>query len=532
MAGDAFGGTGVGTIIAVLASFMIGGEAPLDPDEQDASDRDEPAEIRAVSFVHQPTAEAENTETEPDTEPEQEPDAERWLGRIELPGAVLDFAVTIRPSESGWSGAIDIPAQNVAGLPLHAIKRTNDRIAFAAELPGLPEANWPTWSFDIDEGGGSAAGELRQSGMRFESTLRLADSDEPILRRPQHPTGPQPYRSIELAVPVETAAGSHTLSGTLTLPDADAFGPGPYPAAILITGSGPQDRDESIMGHKPFLVIAHHLATRGIATLRCDDRGVGGSGGEFEGATSFDFADDVRAQVDALVAHEAIGSVGLIGHSEGALVAPIVAADSEGHIDWLVLLAGPGVPGREVLAEQFRAIYRADQGITDAAALDAMIAAQQAAFDATLAGDQAAARSHITELVELEYTATNQDPDGHREQVTRTIDETLAALNGPWFTAFLTLDPREYLRRVQQPVLVLNGSLDTQVLHDQNVPAIADSLAEGGNGSVTVRVLEGLNHLFQPATTGGVSEYGTIETTFDEAALTLIADWINEQPGQ
>ena len=291
----------------------------------------------------------------------------------------------------------------------------------------------------------------------------------------------------------------------------------------MITGSGPQDRDETILGHKPFLVLADHLARRGVASIRCDDRGVGASTGDFQTATTLDFADDVRAQVAFAAGRSDVASSGLIGHSEGALIAPLVAVDTDA-VDWLVLLAGPGVPGREVLGRQLVAMAKAE-GATDEVNLEEQVRLQQAAFDASLKGDLTSFDAAIRELVEIQLAASGASAT--EAEIASTVRQQRGVIQSPWFQAFLELDAREPLREVEQPVLVLNGELDTQVLADQNVPAIEAALKH--NDDVEVRVLPGLNHLFQPATTGAFSEYAEIEVTFDPGALEIISGWIRRR---
>ncbi|MEO0629588.1 MAG: alpha/beta hydrolase, partial [Planctomycetota bacterium] len=336
---------------------------------------------------------------------------------------------------------------------------------------------------------------------------------------PQEPKPPFPYRTED--VEIETEMG-HTLAGTLTLPDPNAFEP-PYATGILITGSGPQDRDETILGHKPFAVLADHLARRGIASLRCDDRGFGESTGDFASATTLDFVDDAAAQVAFLTGRDGVGSIGLIGHSEGGLIAPFVAKDSS-DVNWLVLLAGTGVPGREVIIEQSAAIQRAS-GADEALVLEQK-AAMEALYNATLADDMVQAGVSMRRLITVQMRMNGVEPN---EQMTETM--TAQQMRGlteqPWLRTFLELDPRPALREVTQPVLVLNGELDLQVLPDQNVPEIEKAMEH--NSDVEVRVLPGLNHLFQPAETGSPSEYATIEITFDPGALEIVSGWVRRR---
>ncbi|MEL6798143.1 MAG: hypothetical protein AAFO89_15150, partial [Planctomycetota bacterium] len=252
----------MGTVLALIAALLAPNESG-DP----SADREPTPEavVETVAYVApQPEAELSEDPTDKATE------IERWTGVVDLPGsAELGITITISLDGDRWKGTIDIPMQGVDDLPLSDITRDNDTLSFTAPLPGAPESSWPRWSLTINDHG-NATGVLRQSGGEFPTTMRLAAEGESLgPNRPQEPKPPFPYRTED--VEVETTMG-HTLAGTLTLPDADAFEP-PYATAILITGSGPQDRDETILGHKPFLVLADHLARRGIASLRCDDRG-------------------------------------------------------------------------------------------------------------------------------------------------------------------------------------------------------------------------------------------------------------------
>lgn len=510
----------MGTVLAVIAAFFIADEPK--PAEQTSPADQGAYVVERVVFV--PMAE-QPEENEPIDEPADEANApadapaERWTGAVELPGAELGFSIEItRVGDSGWTGSIDIPLQGVKGLPLSRIARTDTELAFVAELPGAPEANWPKWSLTIGEDG-SAEGVLRQSGGEFPTAMRLAGEDEdtgPSL--PQEPKPPFAYRTEE--VRIDTEAG-HTLAGTLVLPDSAAFRP-PYATAVFITGSGPQDRDETLLGHKPFAVLADHLARRGIASLRCDDRGFGESTGDFASATTLDFVQDARDQVRFLTGRDEVGTIGLIGHSEGGLAAPFVAAGND-DVDWVVLLAGTGVPGREILIEQTRAIQLA--GGAEGDFLDEQSTSQNVIFDALLAGDDETLNDELRSLIILQMQANGVEPND--ELVAGMIEQQRAMLTQPWFKTFLTLDPRPTLAKVTQPVLVLNGELDLQVLPDQNVPEIEAAL--GHNDDVEVRVLPGLNHLFQPAETGAPGEYASIEITFDPGALEIISGWIRRR---
>jgi pimeloyl-ACP methyl ester carboxylesterase len=290
------------------------------------------------------------------------------------------------------------------------------------------------------------------------------------------------------------------LAGTLTVPRDKK----PAPAVILITGSGAQDRDESLMGHKPFLVLADHLTRKGIAVLRVDDRGVGGSSGSPNDSTTLDFAKDVRAGVDFLKQRPEVDKtrIGLIGHSEGGIIAPIVASQSQ-DIAFIVLMAATGVIGEQVLLEQSAALILAGSGTQE------MVKKNQEA------------QRRIFELVR-----TEKDRAVMKTKLEEVAGAQGAAAATPWFGVFLTLDPAEYLRKVSCPVLVVQGELDRQVIASQNVPPIAKALEQAGNRDYTIVKLPRLNHLFQTATSGTPSEYAKIDETIAPVALDTMSDWI------
>lgn len=343
--------------------------------------------------------------------------------------------------------------------------------------------------------------------------------------RPQTPRAPFPYAVEEVTIPAADGA-DHTLAGTLTVPDAAVWGDGPHPAVVLVSGSGPQDRDETIMGHKPFAVLADHLTRRGVVVLRYDDRGVGGSTGSFAEATVRGLASDARAAWSFLRGHGATDPerVGMIGHSEGGLIASLVAADEPG-VAFVVMLAGTGVPGSEVMLFQSEFMMRAGGLSEDRIGENQAI--RRAIFALVHEGaDDGTVLPEVERLMDIELSHM-KDPAARR----RMARQVLPQFAGPWAREFLTIDPRDALSRVAAPVLALNGTLDTQVDADQNLIPIERALGAGPCPSATVVRLKGLNHLFQPARTGMLGEYGSIETTFDEAAMGLISGWMASVAG-
>lgn len=435
--------------------------------------------------------------------------AGHWEGTIELPGSTGNLEVMVDLVQSGgaWSGTIDIPLQGAKGLPLDGVVVDGAKVRFTiSNVPG-----YPTFDGTLEEG--ALRGSYTQSGVSMPFRLGREKLAKP--KRPQEPQPPFPYASEE----VTYKNGDVTLAGTLTLPPGD----GPFPAVVLLTGSGAQDRDESAFDHKPFLVLADHLSRRGIAVLRSDDRGVGGSTGSVPRSTTADFAEDALAGVALLRRHPKIAKdrVGLLGHSEGGLAAPLAASKSS-DVAFVVMLAGPAVPGSEVLLGQIEALSRAagvpaDQiakGLETQRSLYAVLNSE---------ADPAKRRARLLEV--LKAGAAGQAKD---ELLAAQVEQ----IENPWFRHFLDFDPRPVLRQVKVPVLALNGELDLQVLAGQHLPEIEKALREAGNPDVTAKSLPGLNHLFQPAKTGLLDEYAASEVTMSPEVLALVSDWITARFGK
>lgn len=333
------------------------------------------------------------------------------------------------------------------------------------------------------------------------------ESEPQANAHPQDPKPPFPYASED--VDYTNPASGLKLAATLTVPQGD----GPHPAVVLISGSGPQDRDGSLFGHRPFAVIADALTRRGIAVLRVDDRGMGESERGPLDVTSADFATDVVAGVAFLRSRPEVdpARIGLVGHSEGGMIAPMVAAEDP-KLAGIVLLAGPGVPGKELLIAQTRALLEAKD--VGGPIVDKAVEQQTQVMTAIAeASSVEEARERVLEVVGSTSSATRKAVEG----------QVIA-----WTLYFVQYDPRPALQNVKCPVLALGGSRDTQVLSSTNLEGIGAALAAGGNQAVTTRELDGLNHLFQPATRGTPDEYANSTVTFDEGALGLIGDWLLE----
>lgn len=433
------------------------------------------------------------------------PDADvdgTWLGSLNVSGSALRLVFNLtRAADGSHSGTADSPDQGSIGNPLSMVAVDGRHVVLTI---GAPAA---TFSGDLTNDGTSIDGTFRQG--TFASPLLLERQPGPLdYRRPQDPLAPYPYQTRDVSF-ASTAAGV-TLSGTLTWPQ----GSGPFTAAVLVAGSGETDRNEELWNHRPFLILSDALTRAGIATLRYDKRGVAQSTGDYGAATSADFAADARAAVTYLRGQTdfPVSVIGLIGHSEGGLIAPMVA-DGNADVGFIVLLAGPGVPGGEVFVTQDRAIAAAAGA--PASELDAAEAIERRLFACFRETSDATELDQKLRAILASEGVTGADQD-----------DTVATLNTPWMRYFVTADPIPVLARTTIPVLALTGSLDLQVLADVNLPPIQDALQTAGNTRATVKKLAGLNHLFQHAGTGSPAEYGAIAETMAPDVLSQISSWI------
>jgi pimeloyl-ACP methyl ester carboxylesterase len=340
----------------------------------------------------------------------------------------------------------------------------------------------------------------------------VKDAAELERKRPQNPERPYPYKELEATY--KNSKADIDLAATLTIPE----GKGPFPAVLLMAGSGPHDRDETLMGHKPFLVLADYLTRKGIVVLRADKRGCGRSGGNYSQAVMSDFASDADAGVAFLKTRPEVDPkhIGLIGHSEGGLEAPMVAVHNR-DVAFVVLMAGPGVSGDLILTAQQKLI-EASIGKTSAE-IEKDAVTQREIFAILGKEEDDAAREK-----ELRAALSGTVPDAQ-------IGMQIKVLNSPWFRDFVKYDPAPTLSKLVCPVLAINGEKDLQVPPEQNLPAIRKALEAAGNKNFEVVELPGLNHLFQNAKTGAIGEYAEIEETMSPAVMEKISSWILTQSG-
>ncbi len=439
--------------------------------------------------------------------------AGQWHGVLAVQGMKLRLVFHINNDSVGYSATLDSPDQGVTGIVASEVRVDSTKLRVEIQQLGA--------SYEAEMKGDSLVGTFSQKGMSFPLNLTRRQASVAEMKRPQEPHPPYPYHSEDLYF--ENTTDGVRLAGTLTLPKTK----GKFPVVVLISGSGPQDRNEALMGHKPFLVLADFLTRNGIGVLRYDDRGTAKSTGDFNSATSLHLSRDVEAAVSYLTSRKEVDKkkIGLIGHSEGGIIAPMLAANDK-RVAFVVMLAGPGVRGDELLLLQNRAIAQASGAPEAAIAGNEKLNAPlfRAIVNAT---DTVGLRKKLMEIMrESINTIPELKASLSAEQQDDLVANTVSTLLTPWMTYFIKHDPTEALRKVKVPVLALNGSLDLQVPASENLTAINKALRDGGNTAFQTTELPGLNHLFQEAETGLPNEYPQIEQTISPRALDEILKWL------
>lgn len=440
----------------------------------------------------------------------------QWNGVLKVQGTQLRVVFNVTADNGELKSTMDSPDQGAKGIPTTATTFENSTLKITIINAGIEY----TGTLGDDN---IIVGTFKQAGQSFPMNLTRGAIEKEVIARPQEPRKPYPYYSEDITF--ENKEAKITLAGTLTLPKENGL----FPVVILISGSGPQNRDEELLGHKPFLVLSDFLTRNGIAVLRYDDRGTAQSEGDFKAATSADFATDVESAIEYLKTRKEIDKkqIGLIGHSEGGIIAPMVANKSK-DVAFIVLLAGTGLPGDQILLSQQRLIGKAS-GVRDELLQENELINKKAFDVVKKSNSLEQLEDDLTNLLNkfLVDNPITDIPQGMSSddfvklQITQVVN--------PWMQYFIKYDPSLALEKVKCPVLALGGEKDLQVPSKENLEAIKIALAKGGNKKVTIKELPNLNHLFQESITGTPNEYATIEQTFSPIALNEILKWIKAQ---
>lgn len=443
-----------------------------------------------------------------------------WLGKVNAGvEARVIFTISIDATKK-LKAVMELPDQGIKGIASSDLVVTDDSIYI-----------------HMKEFNGNYAGRLSDDStingywkQGFNTALQLKKVEKvPVIQRAQTPVGPFPYKTDDVIYTNKDK--SIRYGATISIPK----GKGPFPAVILITGSGQQNRDEELAGHKPFAVVADHLTRKGFIVLRADDRGMGETTGDVYNATSLDFSEDVTVGIEYLKTRKETDQrrIALIGHSEGGMIAQILASQRS-DIAAIVLLAGPGKTGMDVLIEQNRATLtglgmQADYVSAYIELYTSLVtfAKKQSSTEEMKAGVSAIVENWLQKTPKNIALITT----GIMNETSKTIfiDKFTASLSIPWMRYFLNYDPAEFITKISCPVFALNGSRDVQVIAKSNLAGIEESLKKSKTKVYNIREYEGLNHLFQKCKTCTVMEYTSLEETISVEVLEDIASWLGSK---
>jgi dienelactone hydrolase len=425
-----------------------------------------------------------------------------WTGKILVQGFPLTLDYHISKNENGFTATMDSPDQKSYG------NKVKEVIVNGYEI----NLNFPEYKIftKLNYKNDSLIGNYVQLGKNYPMSLSRKTGESKAINRPQEPKAPFDYQIEE--VKFKNTKEKITLAGTLTYPN----GAGPFPTVILISGSGGQNRDEELFNHKPFWVIADYFAKNGIATLRYDDRGIAQSEGNFAASTSEDFAEDAKAGIEFLKKHSKVNTsrLGIVGHSEGGIIAPMVAA-ADSSVGFIILLAGPGIPIDELMILQNNEVSKA-AGLAESIIKENAVLNQKCYAIIKTEKDLTKTKSKLRKLL------------SKNKMSELDIQNTINLVCSPWFRYFIQYDPKISLEKVKCPVLAVNGDKDIQVIAKENLAGIEAALKKAGNQNYEVKLVENKNHLFQTTEKLGIDEYFENEETFAPDVLKLMLDWINK----
>lgn len=425
-----------------------------------------------------------------------------WKGELEFQGMKLPLILNIKKNGSLYSSTMDSPKQGAKDIPVDKTDFVNNELSFEQKMLGA------TYKGKLTNG--KIEGTFSQNGMQLPLIFTSNTGTGSALNRPQTPKPPFTYHTED--VTFQNPADKNTLAGTIAQPENFDKN---KPILVLITGSGTQNRDEELFEHKPFAIIADDFAKKGIATLRLDDRGIGGSSKGTANDTSYHFATDINTAVEYLVS-KGYKNIGLLGHSEGGMIAPVVATMNK-NVKFLVLMAAPGTPIDQLLIQQNERAGKLMGQNNDQIGQSRKVNSEIYRFIKNYSG---------TDYKKDLQQFLNKNFEGQMDET--AIQNIQKQTSSPWFRYFIKFNPDQYLSKVKIPVLALNGSLDFQVPSKENLEAIGQSLKKAGNPDFKTQELPGLNHLFQEAKTGAFTEYAEIEQTISPSALDNISGWILE----
>ncbi len=434
-----------------------------------------------------------------------------WHGKLSLPTGSLTIVFHISQTEQDvYVTTLDSPDQGANGIKTQTTSFNDSTLII--QIPVIHASYKGKLNSD-----NTINGTFTQ-GMPLPLNLKKGEASRP--KRPQEPQPPFPYRSEE--VTVRNERDEINLAGTLTLPEKGTK----FPAVVMVTGSGAQNRDEEIMGHKPFFVIADYLTRNGIAVLRCDDRGTAASQGTHATATNEDFATDTEAMVNYLRSRKEINAkkIGIIGHSAGGIIAFIVA-QKDPSIAFVVSLAGAGVRGDSLMLKQVELISKS-QGMPDAVwqGMKPSIRNRYAILQQTDKTPE-----ELQKELYADVTKTMSPEQLKDLNTIQQLSAQISSMTSPWYLHFMRYDPAQDLKKLKCPVLALNGEKDIQVDAAMNLTAIQERITGNGNKNVTVKAYPNLNHLFQTCKKGTLAEYGQLEETINPEVLKDIIEWIRKQ---
>ena len=434
-----------------------------------------------------------------------------WSGKAKRGDKEIIFVFNIKQENSTYSTTMGVPTFRVSGVKPSTTTFTNGTLIIDGSNVGM------NYKGIFNNEAQQFEGTYKEGGIEMTLNLKKGTVKIEESRRPQEPLKPYPYYEEDIVF--ENTESKIELAGTLTLPNKS----GKFPVVILISGSGPQDRDESFMGHKPFLVLADYLTKQGIGVLRFDDRGHGKSTGDFGNATTEDFSKDVLSAIAYLKTRKEveIKNIGLIGHSEGGIIAPLVANNSK-DVAFMVLLASTGISGTELSVMQSKTLRQFP--VEDEVAFEKNTRKAIAIVTSNKSESEIKKEltKHYNDFLRPILTSLNVP----EKNINAFIDSQLKTSLKPWSRYFLQYNPADEIEKLQIPVLSLNGSKDTQVNAKINQEGIQKALIKGNNQDYKIVELENLNHFFQKCETGKMDEYRKIEQTFSPTALKEISDWI------